>query len=92
MKYVKILNNVTGSTTSTAVQVEGDYLLLLKGTSFTSVKLQASSTFTGTYVDLDDAEFTAETGKNISLPPCFLRAVYDTAVGTTLELLPFRRD
>jgi hypothetical protein len=94
MNYIKVLDAVTGTSSSAQIKVEGDYLLLLDGGTIGTVELQASNTDDGseTYVALDEASFTANTGKNITLPPCWIKAVYTASTTVTLRLIPFRRD
>lgn len=92
MKYIKLLDSVTGSSASNAVQVEGDYLLLLNGGTIGTVTISASDVEDANFVDLDEAEFTAATGKNITLPPCWIKATYTGSTTVTLRLIPFRRD
>jgi hypothetical protein len=92
MKYIKILDAVTGTDASDAVHVEGDYLLLLSGDTIGTVVVSASNVSESGFVDLDEASFTAATGKNITLPSCWIKVTYTGSTNITLRLLPFRRD
>lgn len=89
--YIKVLDNVTGTDSSTAYEVEGDFLVIIRGTTIGTVTFKASSDGT-TYTALTEGAFTEETAKNISLPPCWIQVDYDSSTGVTVEMLPFRRD